>query len=91
MPFEVRPHPEHFPYASRPYKGSSGYGVFHNLGRPFPRWANLEYFDALLVNPKADVELRPDMRRWASFLDVGSYDFLDPLCFNFVEGHVQST
>ena len=31
------------------------------------------------------------MRRWSSFLDVVVYDFLDPLCFNFAEGHVQST
>jgi hypothetical protein len=91
VPFEVRPHPEHFPYASRPYKGRFGHGVLHNLVWSLPRWANLKYLDALPVNTEADVELRPDVRRRSSFLDVASYDSLDPLCFNFVEGHVQST
>src|SRR5688572_22833181 len=70
MPLQIGTAPENLPAVFRPDKGCLCKRLLSHLARfASPDGTNLKDLNALAVDSKTEIELRPDMRRWAVLLE----------------------
>ena len=87
MPLQVGPFPEHPPQVLRSDVGRLGNWVMSNGRRGVPLWSYLEYFDALVNQPIANIEFWTNVWRRATLGKKLVHGLLDALPVEFVERH----
>lgn len=87
MPLEVTPHPVLPPLVRRPDEAHASYRGVSRRGLVLPVGADLEYVDGLTRDRVSDVELGPDVLRWATAIKKPPQRIMVARSLCVVEGH----